>query len=265
VKRCGLRKPPNKEPSAQSKRRKTMTREEKMNTFRTTARVVGILYIAGLVVGIGGNILILSILDAPDTLSAVSANSMLLAIGAALWLMPAAGDAAHGILMFPVLRPHNERIAVGYLGFRIVNAVFLAVLVLFILLQIPLASEYLNAGSSDTSLQALSAVFMQGQLFAYHFAMSAVGVASLMLCYTLYRATLVPRLVAVWGLVGYATLLCGSVLEVLGFALLDIHAIPGGLWELFIGVWLIAKGFNPTKIASDSANQAQDQVRRIAE
>jgi hypothetical protein len=231
-----------------------MTKEEKMNTYRTTARVVGMVYLAGMVVGIGGNVLILSILDAPDRLSAVSANSMLLAIGAVLWLIAVVGDAAHGVLMFPVLRPHNERIAVGYLGFRIVDAVFIAVMALLILVQIPLGSEYLTAGSSDTSyLQALSTVFMQAQLYAYHFGMIALGVASLMLCYTLYRAKLVPRLVAVWGLVGYATILCGSVLEVLGFDLLLIHAIPGGLWELFIGVWLIVKGFNPSAIASGSA------------
>jgi hypothetical protein len=228
---------------------------EKMNAYRTTARVVGILYIAGLIIGIGGIVLIQSILGAPDHLSAVSASSMLLAIGAVLWLMPAAGDAAHGILMFPILKQqHSERIAIGYLGFRIVNAVFLAIMVLFILLQIPLASEYLRAGSPDTSyLQGLSAVFMQGQLYAYNFGMSAVGLASLLLCYVFYKAKLVPRLVAVWGLIGYAILLCGSVLEVLGFALLDIHAIPGGLWELFIGVWLIVKGFNPSAFAPESA------------
>jgi hypothetical protein len=95
---------------------------------------------------------------------------------------------------------------------------------------------------------------MEGQLYAYNFGMGAVGIASLMLCYTLYRATLVPRLVAVWGLIGYAILLCGSVLEVLGFALLDIHTIPGGLWELFIGVWLIVKGFNPSAFAPESAH-----------
>ena len=209
-----------------------------MNTYRTTARVVGILYVVGLVVGIGGMVLIQSILGAPAHLSAVSASSMLLAIGAVLWLMPAAGDAAHGVLMFPVLKQqHSERIAIGYLGFRIVNAVFIAVMVLFILLQIPIASEYLKAGASDASfLQALSAVFMEGQLYAYNFGMSAVGLASLLLCYVLYRARLVPRFLAIWGLVGYAIILCGSVLEVLGFNLQTIHAIPGGLWELFIGV-----------------------------
>ena len=227
-----------------------------MNTYRTTARVVGIVYVAGLVIGIGGMILIQSILGAPDHLSAVSASSMLLAIGAVLWLMPAAGDAAHGVLMFPILKQQqSERIAIGYLGFRIVNAVFIAVMVLFILLQIPLASEYIKAAGSDASfLQALSSVFMEGQLYAYNIGMSAVGIASLMLCYTLYRATLVPRLVAVWGLIGYAILLCGSVLEVLGFNLLTIHAIPGGLWELFIGVWLIVKGFNPSAFASESTD-----------
>jgi hypothetical protein len=226
-----------------------------MNTYRTTARVVGIVYVAGLVIGIGGMVLIQSILGAPDHLSAVSASSMLLAIGALLWLMPAAGDAAHGVLMFPILKQQqSERIAIGYLGFRIVNAVFIAVMVLFILLQIPLASEYIKAAGSDASfLQALSSVFMQGQLYAYNFGMSFVGIASLMLCYTLYRATLVPRLVAVWGLIGYAILLCGSVLEVLGFNLLTIHAIPGGLWELFIGVWLIVKGFNPSAFAPEPA------------
>lgn len=228
---------------------------EKLNTYRTTARVVGILYVAGLVIGIGGFALFQPILGAPDTLSAVSASSMLLAIGAALWLMPAAGDAAHGILMFPILKQqHSERIAIGYLGFRIVNAVFIAVMVLFILLQIPLASEYLRAGSPDTSFfQALSTVFVEGRLYAYNLGMGAVGIASLMLCYVFYKAKLVPRLVAVWGLIGYAILLCGSVLEVLGFALLDIHAMPGGLWELFIGVWLIVKGFNPSAFAPESA------------
>ena len=69
-----------------------------------------------------------------------------------------------------------------------------------------------------------------------------------MLCYSFFKATLVPRFVAVWGLVGYATMLGGSVLEVLGFDLLLIHTIPGGLWALFIGVWLIAKGFNAAAI-----------------
>jgi hypothetical protein len=161
-----------------------------------------------MVVGIGGNLFIQTILGAPDHLSAISANSMLLALGAVLWLSTVAGDAAHGILMFPVLKRHSERAAVGYLGARIIDATFIAIMALLILVQIPLGIEYLNAGSTDTSyLHALSAVLTEANLYAYEFAMIAVGVAGLILCSMFYRAQLVPRLLAVWGLIGYAILL----------------------------------------------------------
>ena len=234
----------------------TPTGAEGTNTYRTTARIVGAMYLAGFAVGITGIVLIGSILSGPDHLATLPASSMLLAIGAVLWLMAAAWDAAHGVLMFPVLKQHNsERIAVGYLGFRIMDGLIIAIMVLFVLVQIPIGSEYLNAGASDASyLQALSTVFMQAQLDAYNIAMITLGISGLILCYSFYKSKLVPRILAVWGLVGYAVILCGSVVEVLGFNLLTIHAIPGGLWELFIGVWLIVKGFNPSAFASESTD-----------
>jgi hypothetical protein len=170
---------------------------------------------------------------------------MLLAAGVVLWSVTVVGDAAHGVLMFPVLKQHSERSAVGYLAARIMDATFIAVMALLILVQIPIAIEYANAAAADTSyLQALSAVFNHAQLYAYEFGMITVGVAGLILCYAFYRFQLIPRLLAVWGLIGYAILLAGSVLQVLGFNLNSIQAILGGLWELFIGVWLIVKGFN---------------------
>ncbi len=228
-----------------------MTTKEGMNTYRTTAIVVGGVYLAGFVVGLVGNGLIQSILGAPDHLSTVSAHSMMLAIGAILWLMAVAGDAAHGVLMFPVLKQHSERIAFGYLASRIVDAVFIAVYVLFILLQIPLGSEYLKAVAPNTFyLQALSALSIQANLYAYDIGMIALGLAGLMLNYLFYRARLVPRWMAVWGLVGYAIIFCGMVSEVMGSGLGLVSSLPGGLWEVFIGVWLIAKGFNASAFVS---------------
>ena len=220
-----------------------------MNRFRTTAKIVGVVYLSGFVVGIVGNTLIQSILSAPDHLATVSANSMKLTIGAILWLMVVAGDVAHGVLMFPVLKQHNERIAVGYLAARVVDAIFIAVMVLFVLIQLPLGSEYLKAAAPDAfALQALSTVSVQASQYAYQIGMSALGLAGLMLCYTLYRAKLVPRLVAVWGLFGYAIIFCGMVSDLMGSGLGLVSSIPGGLWEVFIGVWLIVKGFNSSAI-----------------
>jgi len=227
-----------------------MITKEKTNTYRKTATVVGIVYILGFVVGITGFGLFTSILGAPDHLSTVSANSMLLGFAAVLWLMAVIGDAAHGVLMFPILKQHSERMAIGYLAFRIVDAVFIAVMVLFVLIQIPLGSEYLKAAASNTPfLQALSAVFSQGQQYAYQIGMSALGVSGLMLCYTLYRAKLVPGWLAIWGLLGYATILVGMLSAIMGSGLGDLSSYLGGLWEVVIGVWLIVKGFNSSAIA----------------
>jgi len=233
--------------------------------YRITAIVVGVVYLLGFVVGIGGEMLFQSILSVPNYLATVSAHSMTVAIGAVLWLMAVIGDAAHGVLLFPVLKPHNERIAIGYLAARIMDAVFIAIMVIFILLQIPLGNAYVNAAAADTFyLQALGTLFKQGQLYAYSIGMSTLGVSGLMLCYTLYKAKLVPRVLAVWGLVGYAIIFVGMVSEIMGSGLGLASSLPGGLWELFIGVWLIAKGFNAPAMVSASAKPAINASNKIS-
>ena len=231
----------------------TLQGRDGQNFYRKTAIAIGAIYLAGFVVGIGGNILLQSILGAPDPLASVAANSGLVAIGALLWMLAVVGDAAHGILMFPIMKRYGERIAYGYFGARIIDAVFVGVMALLILFQLPLASEYVKAGAADTSyLQGLSSVFWQAQLYAYHFGMLTVGFAGVMLNYVLYKAQLLPRALSVWGLVGYAVILVGSVFEVMGFNLMLIHTLPGGLWEIFIGgVWLIAKGFSSSPARSE--------------
>jgi hypothetical protein len=234
-----------------------MTAKATSNTYRTTAIVVGVVYLAGFVVGIGGEMLFQSILGAPDYLATLSANGMTVAIGAVLWLLAVAGDAAHGVLLFPILKQHHERVAVGYLAARIMDALFIAIMVIFILLQIPLGNAYLNAAPADmAALQTLGTIFTHGQHVAYQIGMSTLGVAGLLLCYTLYKATLVPRWLAVWGLVGYAIILVGMVSELMGSGLGLASSLPGGLWEVFMGVWLIVKGFNASAFAAEPTTSA---------
>jgi len=231
-----------------------MTNKEAAPHYRTTARVVGVVYLAGFVVGMVGIMLIQSILGTPHHLATVSANSLMLAIGASLWLLPVAGDVAHGVLMFPLLKQHSERLAIGHLAARIIDATFIAVMVLFVLVQIPLGSEYLKAAAPDAAwLQSLSTLLSQTQLYAYEIGMSALGLAGLMLCYTLYQTRLIPRWLALWGLVGYAIILGGMVSAIMGSGLGDIASIAGGLWEMAIGVWLIAKGFSASAFVSQAA------------
>src|SRR5439155_7100000 len=99
--------------------------------------------------------------------------------------------------------------------------------------------------------------------YAFEIGMIALGLAGLILNFLFYRAKLVPRWLAVWGLVGYAIIFCGMVSAVMGSGLGDVSSIPGGLWEVFIGVWLIAKGFNSSAIvpqATRTSNLAEPLV-----
>ncbi len=151
-----------------------------MYSNKIIARMVGLLFLAGMVIGIIGNVLIQNIFGSPDYLSAITSNSMTIGIGAVLMLLTVAGDAAHGILMFPILKQHSERFAIGYAAFRIMDALFIAVQILFILAQIPLGSEAVAAaGESTIHLENLSAIFIQTNQFAYYMAMSFLGVAGL--------------------------------------------------------------------------------------
>jgi hypothetical protein len=229
-----------------------------VNTYRRTAKVVGALYLLGFIVGIAG-----SVLGTPDRLDTISAKSMLIAIGALLWVIAAAGDAAHGVMMFPILKQNNERIAFGYFGARIVEAAIIAISALFILLQIPLGVEFMKASASETFyFQSLSAVFMQSQAYTYQIGMVALGMAGLTLCYGLYRAKLVPQFFVIWGFIGYVSFLVGSMLEILGFNLQLLHTLPGGLWEMSIGVWLIVKGFNSIPFVSESVLSNKADMNR---
>lgn len=53
---------------------------------------------------------------------------------------------------------------------------------------------------------------------------------------------LVSRFLAAWGFAGYRVFLAGAVLEILGYPLGVLLAIPGGLFEVFLGIWLLVKG-----------------------
>jgi hypothetical protein len=77
-------------------------------------------------------------------------------------------------------------------------------MVLLLLVQIPLGSEYVKTSAAGAPLlQSLSTVSVQASQYAYAIGMSTLGVSGLMLCYVLYRAKLVPRFFAIWGLLGY--------------------------------------------------------------
>ena len=86
----------------------------------------------------------------------------------------------------------------------------------------------------------------------------ALGVASVLLAYLMYSSSLIPRQIAVLGLVG-GVLILGSAVAVMFGAYEQtstpglVVALPVFAWELALAGWLIAKGFRSVSILNDPA------------
>ena len=89
-----------------------------MNTNRTTATIVGVLFIIGTVAGVLSVVFTSPILNDPDYLIKVSANPNQIALGALFVLTMGFALAMVPVVIFPVLKKHNEVLALGYVVFR---------------------------------------------------------------------------------------------------------------------------------------------------
>jgi hypothetical protein len=187
---------------------------------RAIAVAVGILFFVQMVTAMIGTSLIQAFVDG-ETSAAPTAGVL---------LMVCSGIAVVGIglLMYGVLKEVNQRLAIWYPVLRIVEFVVSAACGVYLLSQLQVVPNHL--------------------LWVY----VPTGVGGLILTYLLFVSRLVPRFIAVLGLIGYASLSLGVPLDLLG--VLDMNEgagllllAPGGLFEfVFMPIWLIAKGFGPS-------------------
>lgn len=220
-----------------------------MLSSRQTAVTVGILFLGATATYLTADTLIRSALSRPDILIGAAADAVALRAAALLALVAGIAGIAIALLVYPLLKAHSERLALGYVALRVGE---LGPVLFF--LATPLLLVALGTGLLDGSMAASSANHFGSLLQALH-AMSfqihslLVGMSGMVFAYLLYRTKLVPRPIAVFGLVGYAMLIVGIVLYM--FHLIDLLKGIGllfawvvGLFELILPLWLIVKGFS---------------------
>lgn len=234
-----------------------------MNSYRKTTIIVGVLFILAIVMLFIGEAFYRPILDSPDYLDNAYPKRVGVIIGILLEFTGVPAVIFISIFLYPVLKKHNEALAVGYVGFRLFEAALLSVAYIHRLSQINLSQEYLARGEVDapyfqyigSSLQAVNSwAGTQGLIYLIVFSSG-----SLILYSVLFQSKLVPRFISVSGLIAATVLLAGSVLskiELFGstpaLILEVIIASPIAVVEIMLSVWLIAKGFNQAAIAFES-------------
>jgi hypothetical protein len=206
------------------------------------SRLFGALFLAGfLVYGIGFG-LVSSVTTAPDFLTTLSVHSTTLVIGAFLMLLNTVVDIGKGVLFFPIAERRGKRTALVYLAAITVQVVLLDLGVLVLLMLVPL-TEF-AAGASAGWATGLGSLLTQANTLAYELGQGTLGFGALFMTWFLFQKRLVPRALAAWGVLGYAIHITGAVAEIFGIHIGLVLSLPGGFFELGLGVWLIAKGFS---------------------
>ncbi len=111
-----------------------------------------------------------------------------------------------------------------------------------------LSEDAVISGVAEAShIQALGASLLAERVWAFQMVTLTFVLGALVFYYMLYQSKLIPRFISVWGLVGAISVFAIFILEILGIdpGVLSALSLLMLLNELFLGVWLIIRGFNP--------------------
>jgi hypothetical protein len=225
----------------------TLQQEGSRTSSRRTAVFVGLLFLTATAAFIFAEAFTSRVLSQPNFLVAASSQTFALATAAVL-LLAQFGVVGIAVLLFPLLKRHGEALALGHVAFRITE---LAATLVF--LAVPLLSIELGTGLADGTVDRAASTTLGALLQAQHsvaILLIYLATAAAGICMTtlLFRSRLIPRWLAILGLITYPTLLMGTILDIFnvvnvthGIGLLAL--IPGAVFEFVLPVWLLVKGF----------------------
>lgn len=236
-----------------------------MGTQRTVARVAGTLFIVATVTVLLSTVFLGSV-GADDYLTKIAANEGQVAAGVLLRLIAAFASAAIAISLYPVLRKFRQGLALGAVGFRVIESTFYALGAVSVLLLLTLSQEFVKAGGGDavyfqasgTLLKALDDWAGLAGVFAFY-------VGGLLYYRVFFQTRLVPRWLSAWGIGGVilgavaALLILFGVTGTMSTTQIVLN-VPIGVQEMVLAVWLIVKGFNPSAQASESGEAVAGSV-----
>jgi hypothetical protein len=228
----------------------------KMDSSRKTAIIVGVLFIIATLFLFVGKAFYEPFLLSPDYLETAYPNRMTAVFGILLEFACVLAIPLIPVFLFSILRKHNEPLALGYFGFRFLEAVLFVLVQINTLSLISISQGYLNDGGANAAyFQNAGRAVLSWNDWNFFFYVLFFTVGALMLYWVLYQSMLVPRWISAWGLIAAIMLMAGTVAEILellsgfpaGIKEL-VYALPIAVNEMVLALWLIVKGFNPAAL-----------------
>src|SRR5215213_11429554 len=206
------------------------------------ARIFGVLFLVTFVTSIGALALFQSVLDDPAGYIAGGGKDGQIYLGAFLELLLIIANVGTAVVLYPIVRRQNETLAIGYVAARIIESVFIAGGIIFVLGAVSLRQDSPDAANLAVSLAQLKDwTFLLGPGMVVPFG------NGLILGYLMYTSGLVPRRMAWLGLIGGPLLLFGNFGVLFDWwdqtGLVSALVIPEFIWEAFLGIYCAIWGF----------------------
>jgi uncharacterized protein DUF4386 len=163
-------------------------------------------------------------------------------LGAFLEFLLVLANVGTAVVLYPIVRRQNEALAIGYVGARIIESVFIAAGIIFVLGVVTMRQDSPDAADLAVSLAALKDwTFLLGPGMVVPFG------NGLILGYLMYKSGLVPRRMAWLGMIGGPLLLFGNFGVLFDWwdqtGLVSLLVIPEFIWEAFLGIYCAIWGF----------------------
>jgi len=229
-----------------------------VSSDQRAARIFGVLFLITFVTSIPALALFQPVLDDPAAYIAGGGKDNQIYLGAFLEFLLILANVGTAVVLYPIVRRQNEFLAIGYVAARIIECVFIAAGIVFVLGVVSLRTD-----SPDAADLAVSLAQLKDWTFLFGPGLIVPFGNGLILGYLMYKSGLVPRRMTWLGMVGGPLLLIGDVGVLFDVwdqtGAVSILVIPEFLWELSLGIYAAVWGFKASSpiLRGDRRTDAQ--------
>jgi hypothetical protein len=238
-----------------------------MSWSRKVALAAGVLFLITFITSIPAQLLLYHpLLTDPAKYMLGHGGDPAVSLGALMEVLLAISGVGTAVVLYPVVKRQNQAVALAYVTSRVLESAAIMVGIFSVMSVVTLRHDFAGATGADTA----SLITAARSLVAVHDVTFLLGPTLLagvgngvLLGYLMYRSGLVPRRLALFGVIGGPMVIAATVCVLFGVFKAGsswqfLATIPEIIWEFSFGIYCTFKGFRPSPIttASESILQA---------
>jgi hypothetical protein len=216
------------------------------------AKLTGYFFIIAAVSSIIGLKLYDPILNDNNFLLSASSNYSQIILGAINELILCITAVGTGIMFFPPLKYYNEKIALAYLSFRLLEVVFIMIGIVSVLTALSVSRHYYNGVVIDKdNAQNLMLTFISLHKWSFMLGPNfMLSINTFLYSYVFFKTDVLPKNLTMLGISASLLIMLAAILEMFGIIQQIsiwgiLLALPIALYEMTLAIWLLVKGMKP--------------------